>query len=97
MYDKNTLEEHNRKKNREILGIFDEDDFYRSRNKKKEDEELKECTFKPIINKNSYKRKKESNLKLNTEPKNETFNRLYEVMNVCFEITFIPKFKKYFK
>jgi len=68
LYDKKTLEKKSREKNRERLGIFNEDDIYDSHTKQKELEELKHCTFKPIIHNNPH-----------SKGKDIIFNKLYEV------------------
>lgn len=83
MYDKKTLEKKSREKNRERLGILDEDEIYYSHTNQKELEELKNCTFKPLIHKKSNSKGRDHNTTDRRESQDEMFNRLHEVDNFC--------------
>jgi len=82
LYDKKTLERKSREKNRERLGIFNEDELYDTFTRKRELEELKYCTFKPNIYINRNLKVKDLTASIRSESKDVIFNKLYEVINV---------------
>ena len=58
-----------------------EDEIYYSHTNQKELEELKNCTFKPLIHKKSNSKGRDHNTTDRRESQDEMFNRLHEVNN----------------